>query len=34
MSQICYLGHSFNFMQSRKKKVLKNDQKLPVFLIK
>ena len=33
VSQIFYLGPSFYFMQSRKK-VVKNDQKLPVFLNK
>ena len=33
MSQISDLGPSFYFMQSRKK-VLKNGQKLPVFLHK
>ena len=30
MSQIFYLGPSFNFMHSRKK-ISINDQKLPVF---
>ena len=34
VSQIFYLGPSFYLMQSRKKTVLKNDQKLPVFLHK
>ena len=31
VSRIFYLGPSFYFMQSRKEKFLKNEQKLPVF---